>query len=290
MSIFCSPDVGKIIPFLFYSTTGLSIFASILVLITSILLSKLRNNWFMRYLAYLNLSNLFNTFAVTLLYHDIFITQSIPQNESFIVIHLAFFCSRYSSFIWPLILAINLYQMIVAKRSNNLSRYEFFWLFIGFVIPIIVVFILNCFGLIQFQQNFTLIFIEIVIPIVLMIFFTFFAYIKLAKASKSAFGEEEAKKMMKMILPYSIAIIVMSVPTCAYNILHLSSECFTFLSGMLLPFRGLQGTIDAIVFSFNPAVREEMRKYFRERNETTEVILRIKSINYIKSRILFDIC
>ena len=126
MSIFCQSDLGEIVPSLIYSTNGLSIFGSTMVLLTYILLPKLRKNWFMRYLAYLNTSNLFYEVSSILLYYDIFTNQSNPQNQLSTSIFIVYAISRYSSFIWPLILAFTLYQIIVAKRSNNLSRYEFF--------------------------------------------------------------------------------------------------------------------------------------------------------------------
>ena len=276
MSIFClssSSDLMEIIPNLVYLTNGSSIFGSIMVLLLYILLPKLRKHWFMRYLAYLNISNLCVGVTSMLLSFDIFINQIIPQNQSFISIYVVFFSFRYSSFIWPLIVVVNLYQIIVAKRSNNLSHYELFWLVIGFVIPIIVVFILSCFGLIQFKQNLTLIIIEFIIPIIFLEFFTLLTIIKFAKAAQFAFGNEEAKKIIGMILPYSLAAIVISIPACAFNIIYSFDGCFTFSSGLFLSLRGLQGAFDAIVFSFNPNVREEMRKYFRNSDETINLIL-----------------
>ena len=125
MSIFCSSELeGKIIQSLIYSANGLSIFGSIMVLTTYIFLPKLRENRSRRFLAYLNISNLAYGVVSTLVFGDIFINQSIPQNQSFKALLFISYCSRYSSFIWPLILAIILYQTII-KRSNNLSRYEF---------------------------------------------------------------------------------------------------------------------------------------------------------------------
>ena len=125
MSIFCSSELEeKIIQSLIYSTNGLSIFGSIMVLTTYIFLPKLRQNRSRRFLAYLNISNLLYGIISTLVFGDIFINQGIPQNQSFKALLFISYCSRYSSFIWPLILSIILYQTIV-KRNHNLSRYEF---------------------------------------------------------------------------------------------------------------------------------------------------------------------
>ena len=268
MSVFCPSYLEETIPFLVYSINGLSVFGSIMVLTEYILIHKIRENWLMRNLAYLNISNLFFGASAIFVYYDIFMNQTIPQNQLFNVIFAVHTISRYSSFIWPLILAINLYQIIVAKRSNNLSRYECFWLLIGFVIPILIISILKCFGQIQFEQSLAPTLINFIIPVVLIIFFTLLAYIKFIKAAQVAFGNEEAKKIMKIILPYSFATIIILIPVCAFNILYSNDGCFTLLSSILLLIRFLQGAIDAIIFSFNPSIREEIRKYFRKSNET----------------------
>ena len=272
MSICCLSEQEEMIQALIYSTNGLSIFGSFMVILTYFFLPKLRENRSRRFLAYLNISNLLYGVAEVFIYQDIFINQSIPQNPSFKAIFFASYCFRYTTFIWPLILAINLYQ-IVAKRNNNLTRYEFLWLFIGFVIPIMIVFTLNCFGLIQFHQSITVIITQYIIPIILMVFFILSAYFKSIKASKLAFGEEEeAKKFIKMILPYPLITIVISIPVCVFNIMYSSEGCFTLLSSAFLSVRFLQGALDAIVFGFNPTLREEIRKYFRKNNETSDSV------------------
>ena len=265
-------DLGELIPYLIYSINGLSIVGAIMVLITYILFPKLRENWFMRYLAYLNISNLFFGASSIFIYYNIFTEQSIPQTQVFTAIFLVHSIFRYSSFIWPLILAITLYQIILAKRSNNLSHYELFWLFIGFFIPIIIVLTLYCFGLIPFYEKIAVTIIEIIIPEMLMILFTFLAYVKFNNAAIFAFGDEEAKKIMKIILPYSFTTILILIPACAFNIINSLKRCMTPLSSVLLSLKLLQGTVDAIIYSFNPAVREEIRKAFRKnRIETIDL-------------------
>ena len=106
-----------------------------------------------------------------------------------------------------------------------------------------------------------------------MVFFTLLAYIKLIKASKLAFEEEEeAKKFIKMILPYPLITIVISIPVCVFNIMYSSEGCFTLLSGIFVSIKFLQGALDAIVFGSNPTVREEIRYYFRKNNEIIDLM------------------
>ena len=270
MNSFClSEQETKIIKYLVYSTNGLSIFGAIMVLITYIIVPKLRRNWLMRYLAYLNISNLFYGALQILMF--LAISTNTIQTQSITFINLVLSCCTYSSSIWPLILAINLYQ-IVAKRNNNLSTYEFIYLFFGFIIPIIIVFILNCFGLIQLKNPVFGI-IDYLIPLILIIIFSLLTYIKLIRASIFALEEEETKKVIKIIIPYPLVTIVASLSMCSFIIVFSPNECFTLLSGILLSIRCLQGALDAIVFSFNPTVKEEMRKHFIKNNEMNDSIL-----------------
>ena len=210
MSLFCSSgDLEGIIKSLIYSTNGLSILGSIMVLMTYILLTKLRKTSSRRYLAYLNISNLLYGITALLVYQDIFKNESIPQSQYFSDSYFVLYSLRYCSFLWPLILAINFYQ-IVATNKNNTSRYEFIWLLVGFVVPFITVFILNYFGLIQFHQSLTVTIIQYITPVVFILFFILLAYVKSINASKFAFeDEEEVKKFIKMILPYPIITIAL---------------------------------------------------------------------------------
>ena len=267
MELFCSSDEEEIVPYLIYSTNGFSLFGSVMVLMTYIILPKLRKNWLMRYLAYLNISNFGFEITAILVYHNIFKHQNIDPNLLSSPLISVYFCFRYSSFLWPLILAINLYQ-IVAKRNKNLALYEFIWLFIGFGIPIIVVIILKNYGLILFYQNPIILIIEVIIPVTFMVFFSLLAYFKLMKSLKFVFEEEEAKRFMKVILPYPLVCIAISIPVCVFNILYSYDGCFTLLSSILWTIRLLQGGLDAIVFCFNPTVRKEIRIYFRMSDET----------------------
>ena len=123
MNSFCSSEEEtKIIKYLVYSTNGLSIFGALMVLITYIIVPRLRRNWLMRYLAYLNISNLFYGALQILIFLEI--STNTIQIQSLKFTNLVLSCCTYSSSIWPLILAINLYQIVV-KHNNNLSRYEF---------------------------------------------------------------------------------------------------------------------------------------------------------------------
>ena len=270
MSLFClSQEEEQIIKICIYSANGLSIFGAIMVLLTYIIIPKLLKNWLMRYLAYLNISNLF--FGVTAIL--VFYYTSINQIEATLfsrIIYLAFYCFTYSSIIWALILAINLYQ-IVAKHNNNLSKYEPLWLFIGFVIPIIIVLTLKYFELIQFHSNLRV--IELEIPVILIAFFSLLTYIKLMRGSTFSLEEEEAKRIIKIILPYPLVTIVASLSACPFYILFSQNECFTLLSGIFWSIRCLQGILDAIVFGFNPTVKQEMRNYFNKNNEMNSTIL-----------------
>ena len=177
MSSFCLlGEDAEIVKSLMYSANGLSMFGTVMVLITYIMIPKLRKNWLMRYIAYLNISNLFLAVMEMLIFYYVS-TKVNQETQSFKTTYFVLYCSIYSTFIWPLILAINLYQ-IIAKRNNNLSRYEPFCLFIGFVAPIIIAFILNCFGLIHFaSMRFKI--IEFGIPEILIGFFSLLTYIKL---------------------------------------------------------------------------------------------------------------
>ena len=264
MDLFCSSfpsGLEEIFPWLIYLTNGLSAFGSIMVLMTYVLLPKLRSNWLMRYLAYLNISNLFYGIMTIIVYHDIFNDHYQSFTASFFIL----FCFKYSSLIWPLILVINLYQM-VAKRKNNLSYYEFLWLFIGFALPTITVYIMNHFGLIQFHQSLDINIIQYIIPVILMVSASLLTYVKLIKAAKVNLQMEEAKNFIKMILPYPVIAITISVPAIAFNILYSSEGCFTLLSSVFLLIRFLQGAFDSIAFSFNIVLKEERKKYFK-RNE-----------------------
>ena len=278
MTTFCPPDLEETIPFLAYSINGLSIFGSIMVLMTYILIPKIRENWLMRNLVYLNLSNLCFGASSMFVYYEHFHQLISPQAILPQVVIWLYFCFKYSAIIWPLILAINLYQ-IIAKHNDNLPRFELLWVFIGFVIPIIIVITLKSFELIQFQQNLTFTIIEFIIPTFLLVFFTLLTYIKFINTAQLVFGKEVAKKMMKTILPYSFTTIVISIPSCAFSILFSIDHCFTLLSSVFLLIRFLQGAIDAIICSFNPTVREEMRRYFRKSDE--RINLTVLSMNSI---------
>ena len=106
-------------------------------------------------------------------------------------------------------------------------------------------------------------------------FFSLLTYIKLIRASKFSLEEEEAKKVTKMILPYAMVTIVTSISFCAFNIFisNAPGGCIQFLSGIFLSIKSLQGALDAIVFSFNPTAKEEMKKYFNKNNETNNNFL-----------------
>ena len=269
MELFCSSfpsDLEEIFPWLIYLTNGLSAFGSLLVLMTYVLLPKLRSNWLMRYLAYLNISNLFYGITTILVYHDIFNDNYQSFTASFFIL----FCFKYSSLIWPLILVINLYQ-IVAKRKNNLSHHELLCLFIGFIIPAITVFSMNHFGLIQFHQSLDISIIQYTIPVISMISVSLLTYVKLIKAAKANLQVEEAKKFIKMILPYPVITVATLVPACVFNIIYSSEGCFTPLSSTFLLIRFLQGAFDSIAFSFNIVLQEERKKYFK-RNELIDQI------------------
>ena len=272
MSIFCSSGEQNYIELFLYSANGLSVFGSVMVLMTYIMLPKLLNNKSRRLLAYLNLSNLFYGAIEIFLYHSIFTEQNIPQDQSFVVFLFVIYCFKYSTYLWPLILAINLYQ-IVAKYDNNLSHLEFLWLFIGFIFPIIIVFIMKCFGLVQFHETLIITTMQYIIPVIFIAFFILLTYIKLIKASKFAFEEEEARKFIRMIIPYPIITVIISIPYCAFNILYSSSGCFTLFLISLLSIRCLQGFFEALVFGFNPTVREEWKSYFRKNDEEFKLIL-----------------
>ena len=95
------------------------------------------------------------------------------------------------------------------------------------------------------------------------------------RSSTLSLEEQEAKRIVKMILPYPLITIIISISLLTFYILSLKSPngCYTLLAGIFLSIRCLQGTLDAIVFSFNPTVKEEMRKYFKKNDTTNNVIL-----------------
>ena len=280
MVIICSPKEDKeIIQILYYSTNGLSTICSIMVLMAYVLLPNLRNNWLMRYLAYLNISNLFfGIISIIYVYYEIFLNQSTPTPQFSTALFSAYFCFNYSSLIWPLILAINLYQ-IVAKRNNNLSRYEFHCLFIGFIIPIIISLILGSSGFINTSSDFNEAIIYL-IPVILMVIVSLMTYIQLIRALKFAFEEEGAKRFIKMILPYPLISVSISASVFAFDILYSNGGCTTLLSSIFLSIKLLQGAFDALVFSFNPTVRIEIKSYFKKSDEAIDRIeLNMSSIS-----------
>ena len=261
MTFICENESGEnmeIIGILLYSTNGFSIFCSTMVLISYIILPKLFKNWLMRYLAYLNITNLFFG-VISILYANILITRQSPGNLFFYI----YFSIRFSSLIWPLIIAIKLYQII--KWNNTLSQYEPLFVIIGFLGPIIITCILWLFGL--NNESLLVKVIVLLIQVFLMIFFTLLTYIKMIKAAKFALDNETAKGFIKLILPYVVVIITVSLSAFAADIMYISEECFSINSSILISIKYLQGFFDAIIFSLNPTVKEEVRKYFKKDND-----------------------
>ena len=281
MSDLCTSEAASsnIINIIYYSENAFSLLGSAIVLLTYIILPKLRKTCSMRYIAYLNIANLYFGIASILIYY--FNDFNIYQTDFNQCLGFIFFYFYYSTLIWPLIFAINLYQ-IVEKHKSNISRYEIHYLCIGFVVPLILVATYQYLGWLESTFNPTIIsgLLMTYIPIFIILAITSFIYIKLIIAFKTIFNEKEAKSMIIQILPYPLITFILVICLLIFQIEMETQPCITFIEILIGSLKNLQGIADAFVYGFNPVVQEEIKIYFNKKNNKQNLHL---SMNFIAS-------
>ena len=254
-SMCITQDQEDLINILTYTENIICVIASGLVLATYMILPNLRKSWAMRSIAYLNISNFL--FNITV----IISTTITDDTEVMTIINFLNPCLSYSTTIWPLIFGINLYQIIV-NHHVDLSRYELLHLFIGFIFPVILVSLWEVIDSMDIESELIMEITQYYAPMFLILLLFICIYIKLMRTIKVLFKEEDAKKFIKQVLPYPIIAVTATLSLCASQLVGELNGCYTLLANLLPLIKYSQSIFDAIIYGFNPTMKEELKNYY----------------------------
>ena len=239
----------------------ISFISASIILITYCVIPSLKKNLLLRLVAYLNISNfLWNIASILII---------IGYNNNFSCSWIQFFSfigifGWSTGTIWSLIFSLNIYWML--KGDQNLKKNEKYALIFNYVIMLLMS--IGYTNIADTQMKYYGYVVDLVGVIFLFtaMIGTIFSYIKVVKASKTMFNNENFKKMAINILRYPIVTMIMAILYIIERIIFtIQGEICTTILMVIFIFRGLQGFIDAIIYGFNSSVRYEIRYYFSKR-------------------------
>ena len=263
----CITDENSIFIKLTILLAGISALFSLAVIIIHLKIPNLRKNPNFRYTIYIIssvfINNLFS--AIYLKIWGMNVTCSVPMR---IIGSIAFF-GLYSSIIWCILFAWNIYQIIV-KNINDFTKNECYHILFTYGISLFVAFFYRTFALNDSDcipefllKNYeTLKIIFGFIPEVIMVMIIIVIYVKIIIGSKTTLGAINYGTFIKQIILFPIGVIIYSTCTLAQQINFNITGCLNIVFLGIGSFKPLICLMNAILYGYNSTVREEIKYYY----------------------------
>ena len=254
-----------------FITSSISCLSTILVLITYYLLPNLRQYWTMRFIGYLIIANFL--YSISMLTSGIlFLTQYADSilNEIMGLYLIPTF--SISSILWASVFGLKLYFVVVQHRLHS-KEDEIIAILTGFGLPNMLTIIWVSLGWSQtyLDSEGNEDFIEYMVfycyvPSAIILIISVLSYIRVIIASKMIF-QEESHLFLKQIAPYPIAIWIIVITLYLEFITAQDNSCTGMIVSLVSTnIRNMQGFIDAIIYGFNPIMRNELKIYVEKKN------------------------
>ena len=279
----CITDENSIFIKLTILLAGISALFSLAVIIIHLKIPNLRKNPNFRYTIYIIssvfINNLFS--AIYLKIWGMNVTCSVPMR---IIGSIAFF-GLYSSIIWCILFAWNIYQIIV-KNVMDFTKNELYHIF--FTLGISLIFTVVTTNLAISDGNCVPIFlstdiqvnIAYIIPEFGIIMIVIVLYVKIIIASKTTLGGINYETFVKQIILYPIVVVIMITCVIAQQLIYQYDVCqFNAFHGLGFS-KQLLGIMNAILYGYNSTVKEEIKYYYHNHSKP----LLIQEITLVDSR------
>ena len=254
-----------------FTTSSISCLSTLLVLITYYILPNLRQHWTMRFIGYLIIANFL--YSLSMLTSGIFLLNQYDNSilNEIVGIYLIPTFS-ISSILWASVFGLKLYFVVVQHRLHS-KEDEIIALLTGFGLPNILTIIWMSFKwpqtYLDSEGNEDFIEYKVFycyVPSAIILIISVLSYIRIIIASKMIFPEE-SHLFLKQIAPYPIAIWIIVITLYMQFFTEEDNSC----KGMIISLvstniRNMQGFIDAMIYGFNPIMRNELKKYFEKKN------------------------
>jgi len=175
--------------------------------------------------------------------------------------------SNYSAWAvasWAIIFALNAYTIMVDSESTTESK-EKIYLVLGFMIPLLVTIVWYTFfsGNETFTTSLLVMYVITGVPLVILIYI----YAKIIVHFRRVLDKQHAKKMCYQIIGYPTVLVINLLVTICVTVMAQADGCFSLVSVSLNGVWCFQGLIDAVLYGFNPVLRNEVENY-RKRKST----------------------
>ena len=241
--------------------SSISIFASLIVLITFAFVPPIHKNVNLRYIAYMIISSLI--YNISSVFQSVIL---LNDSDNQIPLYLTYFIwyGLYSSILWGIIFAINL-KNIIQNKPLDMRRSEFYNLMVGYGSPLTITIICSLYNDQQPNTILSLLIFHYV-PEILAILAIIGVYIKIFIGSKLLFGDnnEYNKVLIREISLYPIVLVItilLIIITQSISIYDNNYQIQRLSTGIIGCTTQLQGLINSVIYGFNISVREEIKNY-----------------------------
>ena len=257
---------------------AISALLSFIVIIIYFMVPNLRKNANIRYTIYIISSVLINN-----IFSALYVIIWDPNFPFYMLIMSSIaYLGLYSSIIWCILFVWNLHQIIVKNIMNftkNESYHVFFTYGISFTVIVINTLLElssndECAPIFLFSKEHV---IESIIfgyiPEFGMIIIVISLYVKIIIASKTTLGCVNYGTFIKQIILFPICVVVLIGIIIVQQFLYEQNSALygtIFVLGFL---KQLIGIVNAILYGYNSAVRDEIKYYCRNRRNSRNGLL-----------------
>ena len=263
-------------------SSSISLFFCTLIILSYIILKNLKTRPVLRYIIYLIIANFILSLSRLIGASNIIIHNA----RSCEIIPIFTYYGFYATFFWISIFSLRIYFTLSSRQGTNFAKYEKLDLLLGFFFPIIlplVIYSQDWFGSYQNAQcgistnasgNIISNIVSIYIPEGATFIIVIILNILIIRSARSHFAPENVKSIYREVLWYPLpilAVLLTLILDNATNIMYFWLDLTTVI------IRDSLGTMNCLIYGFNPTLRSELKIYIKNK-------FRSKYVNSIENQ------